>query len=35
MALHAAAMIAGLVDQLAQAPVVVQCAQAAPETWLK
>ena len=35
MALHAAAMIAGLVDQLAQGPILVQCAQAASESWLK
>lgn len=36
MAPHAAAIIAGLVDQLAQAPVQVQCVQqAAPESWVK
>jgi len=32
MILHAASMAAFLVDQLAQAPVVVQCASAAPES---
>ncbi|MDR3716059.1 MAG: hypothetical protein P4L51_24915 [Puia sp.] len=35
MALHAAAMMAFFVDQVAQAPVVVQCAQAPPESWAK
>jgi hypothetical protein len=35
MILHAASMAALFVDQATQAPVVAQCAQAAPEPWLK
>jgi hypothetical protein len=36
MALHAAAMLAVLVDQVAQAPVLIQCVQqSAPESWVK
>lgn len=32
---YADSMVAAFVDHLAQTPVVVQCAQAAPESWLK
>jgi hypothetical protein len=35
MIFHAASMAAFFVDQLAQAPVVVQCTQPATESWLK
>jgi hypothetical protein len=35
MALHAAVMLAFFVDQIAQAPSVVQCTEAAPEPWWK
>ncbi len=35
MILHVASMIAFFVDQLAQAPVVVQCAPTVPDSWVK
>jgi hypothetical protein len=35
MILHADSMVAFSVGQVTQAPVIVQCAQAAPESWLK
>jgi hypothetical protein len=35
MFFHPAALLAFLADQATQAPVVVQCSQAAPESWVK